>query len=379
MHDLVVHGASLGVATHGRAFWVLDDLSPVRQWSPEFAKAKARLLRPSPANHTVFPTRPSNLREGGGANPPAGAVIDYVLSAGFGSPRPAPEPDAEAEPDKKKKAAAPDPLAKRIRLDILDAGGALVRSFPDPRLSAKAAPGAKAQPEPDEAEDDEDDHGPKPVKLPHVAGLNRFVWDLHYEGATAVPHAPLWAGGVAGPKAPPGRYQVRLTVDGVSQTQPLMIVADARVHATPDDYRRQFELHRAINAELTAVDEAVLAIRQARDKLDARPSSPARLEVGAKLTAIEEALIQPRAHASEDALNYPVRINNILAALASTVASSDAAPTAQDVQVFDEYKALADAQLDAWRRLQSGELAGLQKRAAVKGAPVRSARASPGG
>ena len=370
VHDLVVHGASLGVATHGRAFWVLDDLSPVRQWSPQAASDKAHLFRPAPAMHTTFATRPAGLREAGGANPPAGAVIDYTLGAGFGSPRRLAEADARPEGEKAK-AAAPDPLAARIRLDILDADGGLVRSFPDPRLAAHTAQTPKAQPEPDEAEDDEGERGPPPVKLPHVAGLNRFVWDLRYEGAMPVPHAPLWAGGVAGPKAPPGRYQVRLTVDGASQTQPLEIVADPRAHATADDYRRQFELHRAINGELTAVDEAVLAIRDARRRLDASPASPERARLQAEMTAVEEALIQPRAHASEDALNFPVRINNILAALASTVASGDAAPTAQDVQVFDEYKALADAQLAAWRRLQAGPLLASPLRAAT-GEPLPS-------
>ena len=199
VHDLVVHGASLGVATHGRAFWVLDDLSPVRQWSPRLLSAKAHLFRPAPADRTAFATHPAALRDGGGANPPAGAVIDYTLSPAFGSPRPAEPLSDEAQ---RKADKAPDPLAKRIRLDILDADGRVVRSFPDPLLAAKAAPppSSKAQPEPEEAEDDEDSEGPKPVKLPHLAGFNRFVWDLRYEGATPVPHAPLWEGGVGGPQ-----------------------------------------------------------------------------------------------------------------------------------------------------------------------------------
>ena len=300
VHDLVVHGSSLGVATHGRAFWVLDDLSPVRQWSPDLLTAKAHLFRPTSASHTIFATHPAALRAAGGANPPAGAVIDYMLSPAFGTPRP-PEPEPGTDEDKKKDKAdeAPDPLAKRIRLDILDAGGRVVRTFPDPLLAAKAVPpkASDAQPEPEEAEDDEDSGMPKPIKLPHLAGFNRFVWDLRYEGATPVPHAPLWEGGVGGPKAPPGRYQVRLTVDGVSQTQPLEVVADPRLDVATADYRRQFELHQAINAELTRVDDAVLAIRAARARVDAAPPSPERARIDAELTAIEEALIQPRAHA----------------------------------------------------------------------------------
>ena len=355
VQDLVVHGSSLGVATHGRAFWMLDDLSPIRQWSPALASEKAHLFRPAPANHTTFATHPAALRDAGGANPPAGAVIDYLLSPSFGTPRPPELVDGADEDKAKDKDKAPDPLATRIRLDILDADGRVIRTFPDPTLAAKPTPASanKAQPEPEETEDDEEDSGaPKPVKLPHLTGFNRFVWDLHYAGATPVPHAPLWEGSTGGPKAPPGHYQVRLTVDGVSQTEPLEIVADPRLDATPADYRRQFDLHQAINAELTKVDAAVLAIRAARARLDTHPASPERARLDAQLTAIEEALIQPRAHASEDALNYPVRINNILAALGNTVAEGDAPPTSQDQQIFTQYKAEADAQLEAWKRLE---------------------------
>ena len=108
------------------------------------------------------------------------------------------------------------------------------------------------------------------------------------------------------------------------------------------------------------MDEAILAIRAARTRLDREPPSPERARLDGELTDIEEALVQPRAHASEDALNYPVRINNILAALGSTVAQGDAPPTAQDEQVFAEYKASADQKLDAWRHLQTGDLARLE-------------------
>jgi hypothetical protein len=166
---------------------------------------------------------------------------------------------------------------------------------------------------------------------------------------------------VRGPRALPGNYQVRLTVDGKSQTQPLVIVPDPRNTATPEALRAQFDLHKQINAELTLVHEAVIDIRAARAKLmerkAANPASAAQIDAAnAKMTAIEEQLIQPRAHASEDALNYPVKLNNMIAALGSLVDQGDYAPTQQDEQEFVQLKSEADAQMAAWTALKAGEL-----------------------
>src|SRR4029077_13874993 len=101
--------------------------------------------------------------------------------------------------------------------------------------------------------EEDDDEGPatKPLKLPHFAGFNTFAWDLRTDKARAIKNAPQWAGSVAVPKVLPGHYQVRLTVDGSSQTQPLEIVPDPRGTATPDALAQQFALHSAINALLT--------------------------------------------------------------------------------------------------------------------------------
>jgi photosystem II stability/assembly factor-like uncharacterized protein len=352
VHDLAVHGNSLAVATHGRAFWVLDDLAPVRQWSPALVSSKAYLFTPQPANHTVFPTRPGALRYFGGANPPAGAVIDYWLAPSIGTARPTPDEKKEDSD----KVEAPDPVASRIRIDILDAAGNLIRSFPEPpvtREQAKAKPEIKKE----EQQGEEDDEAPKPIKLTHYAGLNSFVWDMRYPNATFIPRSPLWAGSIRGPHALPGNYQVRLTVDGKSQTRPLVIEPDPRGTSTPEALRAQFDLHRQINAELSSVHDTVLAIRAARAKLEARKAANPSLgpqvdALNAKMTAIEEELIQPRAHASEDALNYPVKLNNMIAALGSLVEEGDYAPTSQDIAEFAQLKSEADAQIAAWTALQ---------------------------
>jgi photosystem II stability/assembly factor-like uncharacterized protein len=371
-HDLAVHGDSLVVATHGRAFWTLDDLAPVRQWSDAVRSSKAYLFAPGQANHTVFPTRMRALRYFGGANPPAGAVIDYWLSPPLGTARPD-EEEKKDEADKK----APDPLASRIKLEILDAQGHVIRTIPEPQAEeqgepkpARPRPNAPAKAVPGEQEqaaaEEEEDEGPTKPKLTHYAGLNSFVWDMRYPGATPIPHSPLWAGSVEGPRALPGNYQVRLTVDGKSQTRPLVIAPDPRGTATPEALRAQFELHRKINAELDAVDKAVLDIRAHRTRIEAlkagRPSlAPEADQLIAKMTAIEEELVQPRAHASEDALNYPIKLNNMIAALGSLVDDGDYAPTTQDQQEFMELKAAADRQLEAWSALKGGMVKQLEQ------------------
>jgi photosystem II stability/assembly factor-like uncharacterized protein len=378
VHDLAVHGDSLAVATHGRAFWILDDLTPVRQWSPSIAEGKAHLFAPAQANHTTFRGGfgGGGGRFFGGANPPAGAVISYWLPASIGTARKA---ESEKPEDAKK---GPDPLEGRIHIDILDGEGHVVRSFPEPDLApekkpeaaAKDQPGAKGKPAASDADEggDEDARGPRPVKLPHDAGLNTFVWDLRYTSAVAIPHAPLWAGSVAGPKAVPGRYQVRLTVDGVSETQPLEIVPDPRGTSTPEDLAKQFALHTQVNAELSAVDQAVLDLRaernriaearaKAQGKANAAQVNTAADSLDKAMTEVEEALIQPRAHASEDALNYPVKLNNMLAALGNLVGSSDAAPTAQDEAMFTELKGECDRQLDRWRDLMAKDIPAFEK------------------
>jgi photosystem II stability/assembly factor-like uncharacterized protein len=370
VHDLLVHGDSLAVATHGRAFWIIDDLSPVRQWAPTIPAEAAHLFKPAAANHTVFGGRGGGaLRYFGGANPPGGAVINYTLSAQIGKPRPAKDADKDADKKDKDKDKV-DPLDQRISLDILDESGKEIRHYPEVE-DAKSPGEDEAKSEPEE-EEEEGGRSSKPVKPPHFAGLNTFAWDLHTDKARAIKNAPLWAGSVTGPKVLPGRYQVRLTVDGNSQTQPLEILPDPRGTATREELAKQFALHSEINALLTQVHDAVLDIRATRVKIMAAKKTAAGTRQHAKvaaaaaaldgkMSAVEEILIQPRSHASEDALNFPVRLNNMLAALGALVGSGDAAPTSQEEAMFADLKSEAAAALARWRELKSGEVAAFEK------------------
>src|SRR5262249_50072411 len=161
------------------------------------------------------------------------------------------------------------------------------------------------------------------------------------------------------------------TVDGASQTRPLEVLPDPRGTATREDLAKQFALHSSINALLTQVHDAVLDIRATRVKIIAAKKAAsgqqsARVAAASdaldtKMTAVEEILIQPRSHASEDALNYPVRLNNMLAALGALVGSGDAAPTTQEEAMFVELKGEADPALARWRELKNGDVAAFER------------------
>jgi hypothetical protein len=204
--------------------------------------------------------------------------------------------------------------------------------------------------------------------LPADAGLNRFVWDLRYEGATKVPRAPLWGGGTEGPVALPGTYQVRLTVLGKSYTAPLEIKADPRVNVSQEDLAKQFDLLLKIRDKVTQTDDAIIQIRDLRDQISAvnkrlkndpreNTIADAGKALDKKMTVVEEALIQTKAKSGQDVLNFPVRLNNDLVALSGVVGSADSAPTKQSYEVFDLLTHAVDEQLAKWEAIVATDVA----------------------
>jgi photosystem II stability/assembly factor-like uncharacterized protein len=324
----------LVIATHGRAFWVLDNLNVLRQMSG----------MPSGETH-LFAPEPAYLLAGGGfgegagpdegENPANGAVIYYSLNS-------APAKGAD------------------ISLSILDAQGKQIRRF----TSTTDGNGKPVQPEKDFYSKDK----PLPQQLPAKAGMNRFVWNLRYPDATHVPGAVLWFGSMRGPKVLPGSYTLKLTVGSQAYTQPLSVLNDPRSKLSADDLGARQTLLLQIHAKLDVTDKAINALRSLREQINALTeryaNSPQAKILGDdakplldELTSIEDALIQSKAHASEDVLNYPIRLNNKLAALMTTVEFSNARPTAQDYAVFKQLETQTDAQLARWRSVQSGGLA----------------------
>ncbi len=315
--DLVVKGDDLVVATQGRAFWVLDDLSVVRQAAPGLASEAAHLFAPSPA-YRFFGGGGRRPRPAAGQNPPNGALISYFLK------------DAPKEKEE-------------IALEIVGADDRSLRRFSN---LAKEDDGEKKEGG-EEEEERGGSGGGTPKRLPAKAGLNRFPWDLRLPEATKVKGMILWGGTTDGPVVVPGTYRVKLTVGGASWTQPLEVRKDPRLTVTQADLQKQFDLLAKIRDLLSETHDGILRIRAARDQIGAAAErakgTPDEKAIGdaadalkKKLTTIEEALYQTKNKADEDPLNFPIRLNNKLADLADVVASADAAPTDSSFVVYDD-------------------------------------------
>ncbi len=332
VHDLAVKNDDLVVATHGRAFWILDDLSPLRQFSDEVAKQDVHLYTPATAfrfHNGEAPPKPVLT----GQNPPPGGVIYFWLKT---------LPKGETT------------------IEILDSTGKVVRKYSSAKTKL-----------PDEPLNPEDKKPEKQIKM--EAGLNRFLWDMRYEGASRVPDYYLfeYKEGALGPYAVPGQYQVRLTVDGKSQTAPLEVKLDPRVTVSQADLQKQFDLGIQIRDQLSAVYDAVNQIQDVRTQVQglkrrlpesAKPVIAAADELDPKLLAVRDELFQIKIKANEDSLAYPQKVDSKLAFLALVVADgTDSAPTDVCFQEFSRLKKQSDDLLARWAGIQKNELAAFQK------------------
>ncbi len=327
VRDLEVHGEDLVIATHGRAFWVLDDLSALRQLSPDVANASAWLFAPSPAirmRSGEFAGTPMPKDEPRAENPPPGAVIDYVL-----------------------KTAATGPLTLTIR----DEQGGLVRRYSsdDPN------------PEPDLAKLGT---APQWVVSPSILstapGMHRFAWPLHYAAPEAFQKATGRRHATDGVWAPPGRYSVTLEVDGVTRTQNLFVAPDPRVSAEPEAYARQFALARRIEearAKLVPVleqSDALLADLAER----AKSPDPKVVQEAERLRAKAIAILGSGPDGGPAPLASLSFVSSRLDQLADTVESADAAPSPDVVAGFDQTQPVLEGALAAWAALEAKDLTG---------------------
>ena len=343
--DLAIHkrDGDLVVATQGRAFYVLDNL-PVLYQLADAQKTDAFLFKPKDAYRQAggggFPL-PKTATVG--ANPPNGAVINYYLKT----------------------------KPKEISLEFLDSSGKTVRKLtgrPNVEGEQPQQQGGRGR-------------GGEEPNLPTEPGLNQFVWNYRLQSATNVPGMILWGGSLAGPKIVPGSYQVRFAVDGKTiATENFTVKSDPRLATTAADFQKQFDLMQQIGQKLTQTNEAILEIRDVRkqfEDLSARMKSPEQkilkdqaAEITQKLTAVEDALIQTKIKSSQDALNFPIKLNNKLAALSSTVDGGDFAPTRQSYDVFKDLTAQINVQLTALAKIKSDDIAAFNKTFADKNLPV---------
>jgi photosystem II stability/assembly factor-like uncharacterized protein len=337
VHDLVVKGDDLVVATHGRAFWILDDITPLRQFSDDLAKKDVHLYTPGTAYRIQAGAsgehHPSRRTA---QNPPAGAVVYFYL-------KDAPKAGTET------------------KIEILDASGKLVRKYSSAETELLDEP-----PSPDDK---------KPEKeIKPEAGLNRFVWDLRYEEAHRIPGYYLWeyGGGAKGPVAAPGQYQVKLTVGGETQVASFELKLDPRVNVSPADLTQQFSLLMQVHEELNRVYDAVNQIQDVRSQVAGLkrrlPENASTKTIAAsaddlekKLVAVRDQLVNLTISADEDSLAYPPQIDAKWAFLAMDVGSADAAPTEAEQLEFEKLKRQSGELLSRWDDLQRRDLAAFQK------------------
>jgi photosystem II stability/assembly factor-like uncharacterized protein len=319
----------LVVATQGRSFWILDDLPVLHELMDDGglnAVAETRLFKPK-ENY--------RMPGGGGAplpstatvgrNPANGVVVYYSL---------------KSKP------------TNALELEFLDPAGKSIRKF----TARVRKPGETETPTPTPVPEGGGFGGGAAPPVPMEVGLNRFVWDTRYPDAVRFPGMILWAGETRGPKMSPGTYQVKLTVDGKALTQNFEIKPDARLTTTPADFAKQLELGLKIRDKLSETHNAIIQIRDVRKQVEdllkrvaGQPNfkvvNDAGTALNKNLTAVEETLYQTKNQSNQDPLNYPIRLNNKLAALGGVVASAEAAPTAQSYAVYDELVTQIDAQL----------------------------------
>jgi photosystem II stability/assembly factor-like uncharacterized protein len=324
VHDLMVKGNDLVIATHGRAFWSLDDINPLRLLSAQVESEPAHLFEPAVAYRASF---------GGGffGGTPSGAVIDYWLK---------------------------EATKGELTLEILDGKGKLVRKY-----SSKGSGLPAGIPR-------EYARFFRSARLTTHAGVNRFVWNLRYTSSRTVPGAVSWGGSPFGPTVVPGTYQVKLTVDGKSYTAPVTVKEDPRISVTQADLEKQLALALQIQDVVNSSHDAVNEIRSLHGQLEAlqkrvgsshKDIADAAKALDEKAVGIENKLIQPKSQSGEDPLNYPIMLADQMMALGSTVDRDDSAPTAASYTVYNRLKGEIDQQLAAWSELQKKDLPSLNE------------------
>jgi hypothetical protein len=328
IHDLVVKDDDLIVATHGRSFWVLDNITPLRQVTVQSAGADFILYQPQNALRLHYPEE-FDKRQPVGDNPPSGAMIDYYF-----------------------KSAPKD----EVTLDVLDANGKVVR-----HLSNKEKKEGEQPPEwPDRVE--------RVKTIPANEGMNRFAWDLRYDDPIQIPGAFYTGSGPKGPLAMPGNYQVKVTVAGKSQTAPLTVVIDPRNKGAEASLQKQFDLSARVTDGISHLHQAVNEIRDIKmqiKNLHTRFGDDQRLksalaaadDLDKKMFEIEKELIQVNMKGSEANLAFPSMLNERFDTFSHFIDGGDSnPPTKSQLDVFQKLSGQLDAQLKKWMQIKNDDL-----------------------
>ena len=325
--DITFADNDLVIATHGRSFYIMDDISPLRELTGSLTTT--HLFTPSATRRSLD----------------RGAAIDYFLAK-----------DAES-----------------VRVEILDSAGNVVRTFTgSPEEDKKAEERAARSPG-----GGGDDEGRGAAKGPaRKAGLNRYTWDLRYPGATTFEGMIFWgANADQGPLATPGQYQVRLTAGGATLTRPLRVAGDPReLNITQADLDEQFKLAIQVRDRTSEANELVMRIRDLKKQIDERTKKAPALNAPGerlvtRLSAVEEDVYQVRNRSGQDPLNFPIKLNNQLGALLRIIETGNARPTDQSYVVFRELSSRLDEIRKRMDAIVASELAAFNTEAQRAGQP----------
>ncbi len=341
MRDLWIHDRDLIVATHGRSFWILDDIAPLRQITGTVQNADAFLFKPSPAyrvRRSTNPDTPIPPDEPAAQNPPDGAVLDYFLA---------------------------QPASGPVALEILDAQGKLVRRY--------------ASTDKPEASEEELAKQLIPlywIRMPKALstspGLHRWIWDLHY----ARPDSPRYEYPISavpgdtpqvpqGPLAIPGQYTVKLTVNGHTFSEPLIVKMDPRVKTAAAGLAQMFQVQSRLAAMMTESSRALAEARSAREqlqKLAKQPSGPLADAISAldkKVAAVLGAGGGPRGAAA--AAPTIGSISAEIGAIYGEVDRADATPTVAQVNAATETEKSLSQVMKQWAALKATDLPALNQ------------------
>jgi len=315
--DVMVDGSSIAIATHGRSFYVLDNIEAIRQYTPAIASgSEPYLFAPASA------IRPGTT-----------VAIRYWLKQ----------------------------VPRSLTVDILDATGKVIRTYKGapPSDSAK-----RGQPQAAPSDDDDDNPRNRQPTAPMVAGLSSMTWDLRVAPATRFPGMILWGATTNGPIVLPGAYRVRLIADGKTLTQPITVKRNPLItDVTLADLKEQFDLGIQIRDKLTEANQAVVNIRdlkkQTADRLTKSQDPALKTAADAfskHVSDVEEAIYQVRNQSGQDPLNFPIKINNRLGTLLQTVSTGDGKPIGAARPIFNDLSGELKVETDRLSKVLADDL-----------------------
>lgn len=321
IRDLHVRDHNLIAATHGRSFWLIDDLTPLHQLSGEVASSDHYLFKPKDSYRMQI-ARSWGSENSVGQNHPDGVIFNYYLK--------------EVEE------------TDTVKLHILEMEGDTIQVFSNQSKEKKS-------------------------KLKVKAGGNTLVWDMRYPGFKEFKGMILYSSPNKGPKAIPGTYQAVLTVNGNSAAQNFNIVKDPRLSNTKEDYQKQFDFLISVRDKVSEAHEAIIRIRKTRkdleyvkEKVADKPSAKALVEMvnelDEKMKVIENAIHMTKSQSYQDPLNFGIRINNRIAFLLADQQRGDYPPTDQAIAFRDEVFKELDEELNKLASLLNEKLPVLNKK-----------------